>query len=58
MGKTFKQRYDEDPKFKKNHNIHMSTKVKCKVCGSVTARSNMSKHTYTGKHIRALENNT
>jgi hypothetical protein len=49
--KTFKDYY-KDPKFRERHLNYMSEKVKCKDCGRITSRCNMSKHRGTEIHNR------
>lgn len=55
MSSSFKKFYDENPEYKRKHLNKMLEKVTCPVCGTVTARSNLTKHKQTYKH-KYMEN--
>jgi hypothetical protein len=52
--KTFREYY-QDPHFRERHLHYMSEKVKCKECGQMTSRCNMTKHRRTEIHNRLSE---
>ena len=49
----FKERYHNDPYFKKRHKKFMLTRVNCKVCNKMIARNYMSAHHRTRKCLEA-----
>lgn len=42
--KTFKERYQHDPEFRKKHLKYISAKIECPHCGFVTSRVYMKTH--------------
>ncbi len=55
MTKIFKEYY-QDPKFKEKHKKYILEKIEC-LCGTKTARCNLSHHKKTKKHQIWCNNN-
>jgi hypothetical protein len=51
---SFKDKYDNDQKFKERHQKYVLEKVNCS-CGCKVSRSNLTSHQKTPKHIRLVE---
>jgi hypothetical protein len=51
---TFKEYYDTDPEFKKNHLQYMSERITCE-CGLTSSRNNLPRHRKGARHAKEMK---